>query len=166
MKKIKVLQQRRNTKENKSNNYYLEYSDYWPYLYCYHHKVLVHMSFGILQVSNSRVHTESRTEPSILTTGVACFKSVNYVGVQMLRYNKYSLLVLPVVGIEPMTSRGLHWEIPSHQTPYQLRQVWNEAFEEGHIGRNVVIIAINMRPLLRIFEIIITTKLHLWCLDK
>ena len=47
-------------------------------------------------MSNSGVHTESPTEPFILTTGVDCSNSVNHDQVQMLSYSKYSLLVLSV----------------------------------------------------------------------
>ena len=54
---------------------------------------------------NSRVHTESRVEPFISITIVNYSNSVNQDLVQVLNYSKYSLLVLPVVGIEPATSR-------------------------------------------------------------
>ena len=41
----------------------------------------------------------------------------------MLSNSKYSLLVFPVVGIEPATSRWFHSEAPSNQMPYPLRHV-------------------------------------------
>ena len=41
----------------------------------------------------------------------------------MLSYNKYSLLFLPVVGIEPATSEWFHSEALSNQTPYPLPHV-------------------------------------------
>ena len=49
--------------------------------------------------------------------------SVNYDWVQVLSYSKYSLLVLPVVGIEPATSRWFHSEALSNQTLYPLHHV-------------------------------------------
>ena len=101
----------------RDNYYYLEYLDYCPYLYCYNHNVSVDTSFGLLQVfmSNSRVYIESRTEPFIWTTRVHCFVPVNYKRVQVLRYRKFSLLFLPVVGIEPATSRWFHSEALSQR---------------------------------------------------
>ena len=54
---------------------------------------------------NSGVHKESWTGPFIRSTEVDCSNSVNYNQVQVLSYSKYSLLFLPVVGIEPATSR-------------------------------------------------------------
>ena len=54
---------------------------------------------------NSGVHTESQTESFIWTTRVDCSNSVNHDQVQVLSYSKYSLLFLPVVGIEPATSQ-------------------------------------------------------------
>ena len=61
-------------------------------------------------MSNLEVRTESETELFIWTTKVDCSNSVNHDRVQVLRYNKYCLLVLPVVGIEPSTSRWFHSE--------------------------------------------------------
>ena len=65
-------------------------------LYCYNHNV---STIFVCFRSNSGVHTESQTEAFIWTTGVALLfsPSVNHDRVQML--------VLPVVGIEPATSR-------------------------------------------------------------
>ena len=57
---------------------------------------------------NLRVHKESRTEPFIRTTGVNCLNSVNNDRVLLLHYSKYSVLVLPVVRIEPAFSRWFH----------------------------------------------------------
>ena len=54
-------------------------------------------------MSNPVVHTELQTEPYIQSTGVDCFNSVYHDQVQVLSYGKYSLLFLPVVGIEPAT---------------------------------------------------------------
>ena len=71
-------------------------------------------------MSNSEVHTESQTEPFIWTPGVDCSNSITHDQVEVLSYCKYSLLVLPVVGIEPATSRWLHSEVFSNQTPYPL----------------------------------------------
>ena len=83
------------------------------------------MSFGLLQVfhDESRVHTESRTESFIWPTWVDCSNSVNYDQVQVLSYSKYSSLFLPVVGIEPATSRGFYSEAPSNQTSYPVQHV-------------------------------------------
>ena len=52
-------------------------------------------------VQDSGVHTESQSELFIWTTGLDCFNSVNYDWVQVFSYRKYSLLFLPIVGIEP-----------------------------------------------------------------
>ena len=49
--------------------------------------------------------------------------SVNHDQVQVLSCRKYSFLVLPVVRIEPATSRRFNSESPSNQTPYLLRHV-------------------------------------------
>ena len=84
----------------------LEYLDNWPYLYCYNHNVLANMSFRCF-MSNLVVHTKSRTEPFIWSTGIDCSNSVNHDHVQGISYCKYSLFVLPVVGIEPATSTWL-----------------------------------------------------------
>ena len=96
------------------NHYYLEYSDYWPHVYCYNHNVSADMSsvfFGCF-LSNMGVHTESRTIPI-----------VNYDRVQVSSYSKHSLLVLPVTGIELATCRWFHPEAPSNQTPYPLHHM-------------------------------------------
>ena len=83
--------------------YHLEYSDYWPHLYCYTSNVSANMPFGLLHV----FHVELRiwTEPFIWTEGVDCSNSINHDQVQMLSYSKYSLLFLLIVGIEPATPR-------------------------------------------------------------
>ena len=80
------------------------YSDYWPHLYCYNHNVLTDMSFFRCFILNSWIHKES----FIWITGVDCPKSINQDWVQVLNYCKYPLLVLPVVGIEPATSKWFH----------------------------------------------------------
>ena len=54
---------------------------------------------------NLGVHTESQTEPFIWTTRVDRSNSIKHDQVQVLSYSKYSLLDLPVLGIEPVTSR-------------------------------------------------------------
>ena len=74
-------------------------------------------------MSNSGAYTEPHTEPFILSTRVDCSNSVNHDQVQVLSYRKYSLLFLPVVGIEPVTSRWFHSEAFSNQTPYPLHHV-------------------------------------------
>ena len=66
-------------------------------------------------MSNSGVHTESRTEPFIWTPGVDCSNSFNLDRVQVLSYSKYSLLDLQVVGIEPVTSWWFQLEALSNQ---------------------------------------------------
>ena len=81
--------------------YHLEYLNY-----CYGHNILANMSFMCF-ISNSEVHTESWSERFIWTVGVDCSNSVNHDWAQVLSYNKYFLLFLPVVGIEPATSRWL-----------------------------------------------------------
>ena len=68
---------------------------------------------------NFVVHTESRTEHFIWTTGVDCSPSVNYDWVQVLS-SKYSLLFLPVIGIEPATSRSFYSHELSNQMSYPL----------------------------------------------
>ena len=72
---------------------------------------------------NSGAHIESWTEPFIWTTGIDSSNSVNYDQVQALSYNKYYLLFLPVVGIEPAMFRWFHSEALSNQTPYLLCHV-------------------------------------------
>ena len=52
---------------------------------------------------NSVVNAESRSEPFIQIMGIDCSDSLIHERVQVLSYIKYSLLVLPVVGIEPAT---------------------------------------------------------------
>ena len=44
-------------------------------------------------MSNLRVHTESVTEPFILTIGVDCSNSVNHDQGQMFSYSKYSFVI-------------------------------------------------------------------------
>ena len=67
---------------------------------------------------NSSVHTEFQTEPLFLTTGVDCSNSVNHDRVQVLSYGKRSFLVLPVVGIEPVSSCWFRSEATSNQISY------------------------------------------------
>ena len=64
-------------------------------------------------VSSSGVHTESQTEPFIWVTGVDCSNSINHDQVQVLSYSLYSLIVIPIIGIEPATSRWFHSKAPS-----------------------------------------------------
>ena len=66
---------------------------------------------------------ESWIELFIWTTGVECSNSVNHDWIQVLSYSKYSLLVLPVVGIEPATTWGFYPETLSNQTTYPLHHV-------------------------------------------
>ena len=54
---------------------------------------------------------------------VDCSNSVNHYWVQVMSYSKYSLLFLPVVGIEPATSRWFHSEAFSNETSYPLHHV-------------------------------------------
>ena len=63
---------------------------------------------------NSLGHAEFQTEPFIWTTEVDYSKSVNHEWVQVLSCSKYSLLLLPVVRIEPVTSRWFHSEALSN----------------------------------------------------
>ena len=72
-------------------------------------------------LSNSVAHTESWNEPFIWTPGVDCSSSVKHDWVQVLSYSKCFLLFLPVVRIEPATSRWSHSEALSSQTLYPLR---------------------------------------------
>ena len=108
------------------NYHFLEYLDYWPHLYYYTHNVSVDTSSAFFRcfMLNSGVHTESQTESFIWITGVDFSSSFNQDRVQGLSYSKYSLLVLLVVGIEPVTSKWFHSEAPSNQTPYPLRHVY------------------------------------------
>ena len=62
--------------------------------------------------------------------GVDCSNSINHEWVQVSNYCKYSLLLLPVVGIEPATSRWFHSEVLSNgehmmQKRKCLEQNWN-----------------------------------------
>ena len=91
-------------------------------------------------MSNSEVHTESQTEPFIWTTELDWSSSVNHV--QLLSYSKYSLLVLPVVGIEPATSRWFH---SNAFQPNALCTV--PCVPAGYISWNVGIITIKMRSI-------------------
>ena len=81
------------------------------------------MSFKLLQVFHVEhgFDTESRTEPYISTTGVDCSNSVNPDQIQVLSYNKYSLLFLLVVGIEP--ADRFYLEALLNQMPYPLHYV-------------------------------------------
>ena len=47
-----------------------------------------------------------------------CSNSINHNKVQVLSYSKYSLLCLPVVRIEPVTSRWFHLEVHHHSNTY------------------------------------------------
>ena len=101
-----------------SDCYYLEHSDYWLHLYT--HNIL---AFFRCFMSNSGINTESQTEPFIWTTGQDYSNFVSHDQVQVLSYSKYSLLFLPVVGIEPATSRWFHSAL-SNQKPYPLCHVF------------------------------------------
>ena len=65
-------------------------------------------------MSNSRAYTEPKTIAFIYYLGVDCPNSIND-QVQGVSYSKYSLF-LPVVGIEPATSRWFHSEALFNQT--------------------------------------------------
>ena len=52
-----------------------------------------------------------------------CVKTVNHDQVQVLSYSQYSSLFLPIVGIEPVTSRWFHSEELSNQITYPLHYV-------------------------------------------
>ena len=82
------------------NCYYFEYLDYWPHLYCIlmMFRLICPSAFFRCFMSNSEAHTEPQTEPFIGSMRVNCYNSVNRL--QVLSYSKYSLLFLPVVGIE------------------------------------------------------------------
>ena len=74
-------------------------------------------------ISNSGVHIESQTELSVWTTGVDCYNSVNDDQVQVLSHSKHFLIFLPVVGIEPATTRWFNLKTLYNQTPYPLHHV-------------------------------------------
>ena len=76
------------------------------------------MSFDFLQVFHVEVHTELWTWPFIRTGEVDCSKTFNHDWAQVFSYSKYSLLILPVVGIEPAASRWFHTVAPSNQMPW------------------------------------------------
>ena len=59
----------------------------------------------------------------IWTTGVDCSNSVDYDRVQVLSYGKYYLLFLPLVGIEPVTSRWFHSQV-QQETPEEGRRTY------------------------------------------
>ena len=80
---------------------------------------------------NSGVDTESRTEPFIWIIWVDHSNSIYHDQVLVLSYSKYSLLVLPVAGIEPSTFRWFHSEAPSNQMPYPLHHVSLLDYSEG-----------------------------------
>ena len=77
----------------------------------------------IIFVLNLGAHTESQTELFIWTTGIEFSNSVNHDQVQVVSYSKYSLLVLPIVGIKPATFRWFLSETPPYQTPNSLRHM-------------------------------------------
>ena len=58
------------------------------------------------------------------------FLSINDNRAQKLNYSKYSLLFIPVVGIEPATSRRLHSEVIFNQTSYLECPVWQYSDED------------------------------------
>ena len=105
--------------------YYLEYSDYCLQLYSYTHNILTDMSaFFRSFLSNSRVYTKFWTKPFIWITGVDSSNYDYHDWVQPLSYSKYSLLfLLPVVEIEPVTSRWFHSEALSNQMPNSLPHI-------------------------------------------
>ena len=83
------------------------------------------MSFALLQlfhVDLGSPHTISNWT-LYLNKGEDWSNSVNHDRIQVLSYSKYSLLVLPIVGIEYEASRRFHAETPSKQTPYPLAQL-------------------------------------------
>ena len=65
-------------------------------------------------MSNSGTHIEPQAEPFIWTKGEDSSNSINPDRVQESSYSEYSLLVLPVVGIEPATPGWFHLEVPSN----------------------------------------------------
>ena len=103
--------------------YYLEYPDYWPSSLllnsqCFDQYGL--SAFFRCFMSNSGINMKSQNEPFIWTTGVDCSNSVNPDWVQVLSYSKDSLLFLPIVGIEPATSRWFHSEALSNLIHYAM----------------------------------------------
>ena len=66
-------------------------------------------------VPNPGDHTKFRTEPFIWTTGIDYSNYINHDRIHVLSYSKYSLLFLPIFGIEPATSRWFHSEALSNR---------------------------------------------------
>ena len=107
------------------NYYYLEYSDYWPHLYCYSYgRYVCWPSSGVVKLG---VFTESWTESFIWTIGVDCSNSVNHDWVQVLTELEQSP---PAVQI-----KGSLWDF-----------VWTPEFDmkylkkaEGYISWNVMV---------------------------
>ena len=146
--------------------YYLEYSDYRPHLYCYTHSILVNdISFNFLQVFYVEL---VNPQPDGLTFMWTCesttrwvdfSNSVNHDRVKVLSYNKYSLLFLPVVGVEPAISWWFHSKVLFNQTntlstaPCVLAGVKSSGgcrFKPKE-GQNIVSITIKMRSIIQIF---------------
>ena len=66
--------------------------------------------------------------------GVNCSNSINHDRVQVLSYGKNSLLFLPVVEIEPATSKWFHSEALFNQTHYPLHRVSCQTIQNEFLG--------------------------------
>ena len=110
------------------NYYYLKYSDYRPHLYLYNHTILADMSFGLLQV----FHLELGS-PHKISTGKTNEEYLHNTCTQSW-----------LTDLEQFT--------PGVQIKGSVRDsVWTPEFDikhlkkaKGHIGRNFVIITINI----------------------
>ena len=111
-------------------------------LYSQHFSCYVLQPFSIVKLGSP--HRISNWTSYLNSRGLDCSNSVNHDWLQVLSYSKYSWLFLPVVGIEPATSRWFHSEILSNQISYPLHHKSEFDMKQlkkakGHIGRNVSI---------------------------
>ena len=86
---------------------------YLEYLYCWPIFIVIITTLWLICPSALFKYFMSNS-------GVRTAKSVNHDRIQALSYCKYSLLFLPLVGIEPATSRWFNSEALPNQMPYPL----------------------------------------------
>ena len=112
-------------------------------------------------MSNLGAHIELQTEPFIWFMGADCFNSFNHCKVQVLSYSKYSLLFLPVVGIESATSRWFHSETHTHTHTHIM--CMKDAELQYHEGHSKVLSLTNNWTFLLLQHIITTNKIrNIW----
>ena len=97
----------------------LEYSDYWLNLYGYNDNILADTSFHL------RVfYVKLTLNLELNSSAVDGFNSVNNDWIQLLSYNKGSLLFFPLIKTEPVTSRWFQSEGLANETSYPLSEVY------------------------------------------